>query len=180
MTNHYKNMSKLEDLTGRRFGRLVVLERGAKAGRVKWNCRCDCGARKDVAANHLKSAVITSCGCLSSEVTTERNITHGMCKTPEWFAYWAAKRRCSSTNEEKRHNYYDRGIQFKFESFEKFFEELGPKPEGMWLDRQDNNGNYEPGNVRWATPQIQRINQRPKHVWEAEKAEILKSRLTSY
>ena len=68
-------------------------------------------------------------------------------------SYSKAKQRCKINH----HGAY-LNIQFKFDSFEQFFKELGPRPEGMTLDRIDNKGHYEPGNVRWATQAEQNRN----------------------
>jgi hypothetical protein len=90
--------------------------------------------------------------------------THGCASgnrvTVELKAYYHAKERCTNPNLKNWEDYGGRGIEFKFSSFEQFFAELGMKPKGMTLDRKDNNGNYEPGNVRWATWEQQRENQR--------------------
>jgi len=153
-------MGDFQDLQGQKFGRLKVLSLLKSHGRTRWLCRCDCGVEKEIAANHLRTGHIKSCGCLNLETVIKRSTTHGMSRTPEWYAYWAAKRRCSPTNKEKRSNYYDRGIRFLFTSFEQFFEEVGFRPEGMSLDRIDNDGPYGPGNVRWATSEQQIRNQR--------------------
>lgn len=71
---------------------------------------------------------------------------------PEYAAYCAAKERCNNANHRDRKNYSERGVQFKFESYQQWLAELGPRPSSDHsVDRVDNDGNYEPGNVRWAT-----------------------------
>ena len=84
-----------------------------------------------------------------------------MSKTPEYVAYRDAIQRCRSPRRRDYARYGGRGIEFHFDSFEQFYAELGPRPAGMSLDRINNNGHYEPSNVRWATPSQQRANQRP-------------------
>lgn len=159
-------MGNFQDLSGHRRGRLVVVKQADKtpSGRVAWLCLCDCGTETTVASNHLNTGSIKSCGCLNTEKRIERNRKrddHGMRDTTEYLAYYAAKRRCSSTNAAKRADYFDRGIFFKFTSFRQFFEEVGLKPSPRHsLDRIDNDKSYEPGNVRWATPEEQIRNQR--------------------
>lgn len=76
----------------------------------------------------------------------------------EYGVFMTAKARCKGTQKEKRSRYRDRGIEFRFQSFAEFMEELGPRPDGMQLDRIDNDGHYEKGNVRWATLQEQANN----------------------
>jgi hypothetical protein len=94
---------------------------------------------------------------------------HGMAGTPEHYAYCAAKFRCTNPKSKGWPDYGGRGIKFLFTSFEQFLAALGPRPEGKLpngkalysLDRFPNNdGNYEPGNVRWATWSEQQSNQR--------------------
>jgi hypothetical protein len=82
-------------------------------------------------------------------------------------AFQGAHARCSNPKTSNWKHYGGRGIKFLFKSFDEFFAELGPRPKGLTLDRIDNNGNYEPGNVRWTTPKKQRANQR-EYVYTAE------------
>jgi hypothetical protein len=84
-----------------------------------------------------------------------------MNNTPEYEAYYSARNRCNSTNATKYLSYGGRGIKFKFVAFDEFFRAVGPRPSPQHsLDRIDNNGNYEVGNVRWSTYSTQRINSR--------------------
>lgn len=79
----------------------------------------------------------------------------------EYFAYRAARNRCTNPNNKAWHDYGGRGIEFRFTSFEEFYKHIGPKPEGLTLDRIRNEGHYEIGNVRWATWSEQNLNKRP-------------------
>jgi hypothetical protein len=94
------------------------------------------------------------------------NLQHGLARKSgvavEARAYYDAKKRCTNPKDNAWEDYGGRGIKFLFTSVAQFFAELGPRPEGMSLDRKDNDGNYEPGNVRWATRKEQSNNQRPK------------------
>lgn len=77
-------------------------------------------------------------------------------------SYREALKRCTNPKQKCWPDYGGRGIRFLFTSFEQFLAELGPRPAGTTLDRIDNDGNYQPGNVRWATPAQQRVNQRKR------------------
>lgn len=98
------------------------------------------------------------------KVEGQMRLTHGQAKIVDgkrlsktYAAYHNAKRRCADLSNK---NYGGRGIKFLFSSFEQFFAELGNKPKGMTLDRENNNGNYEPGNVRWVSYSTQLKNRR--------------------
>jgi hypothetical protein len=87
-------------------------------------------------------------------------VKHRKSHSPEHGAWRDAKRRCTNPKVKNWKHYGGRGIRFLFTSFEQFFAELGPRPAGTSLDRINNDGNYEPGNVRWATRLEQTQNRR--------------------
>ncbi len=137
-------------------------------------CECGCGQ-----ATKLAKITDRRCGQVKGQPVRfvnghnlrglpSPNIKHGMDGTPECTAYNHAKLRCTNPNAQAWENYGGRGIKFLFTSFEQFFAELGPRPEGMTLDRIENDGNYEPGNVRWATPSAQNANKRYRP-WSEER-----------
>jgi len=151
------------DLKDRRFGRLVVKKRiGSKRGYAVWSCECDCGGIAEVMSVNLIRGNSQSCGCLNRERSQQANTTHGMCEAPEYKAYQGAKHRCNNSNDSHWNDYGGRGIKFLFNSFEQFYAELGSRPSPEYsVDRYPNNdGNYEPGNVRWATAKEQILNRR--------------------
>jgi hypothetical protein len=165
------------NLAGQKFGRWKVIERAgaSKSGSPIWRWVCDCGTTGLVTSDSLRRNGTQSCGCLLREVMSARMKelhargafqTHGMTGCPEYYSYVGAKGRCTNPHSQAWPWYGGRGIEFRFESFEQFFAELGPRPAGMTLDRKDTNGHYEPGNVRWATRSEQTKNQRP---WSAER-----------
>ena len=150
-------MRKL-DLAGKKFGRLTLIEViGVNLSKQRiWKCRCDCGQEHSASQAHITKGKTTSCGCFRRERATR----HNSCRTPEWFAYQHAKARCKPTASKHEH-YFDRGILFKFSSFEEFFRDIGKRPSPKHsLDRRDNDKGYEIGNVRWATKSQQERNRR--------------------
>lgn len=161
MSGHFK------DIAGLRFGRLVAIARVFRSkGSTFWSCECDCGNPHIAAIAALMQGTIKSCGCLRDDVARAMMTTHGWWKkdgkkTPEAMAYYRAKGRCNNPKNDSYYNYGARGIKFLFTSFMQFLEELGPRPsEQHTLDRINNDGNYEPGNVRWATRLEQAHNTR--------------------
>lgn len=160
----------LIDRTGQRFDRLLVLKRASKVGegRPRWLCLCDCGTKKVILGDDFvrknRSHAIRSCGCHHRDW----NFKHGentRAKTSAEYYVWAGMiQRCTNPNYPKWAFWGGRGIHVcdRWKDFRNFIADMGRRPsKDMQLDRYpDNNGNYEPGNVRWATRSQQNKNRR--------------------
>lgn len=157
------------DLIGKTFGRLKVAARTQSDvhGKARWSCVCECGQSTITQSGQLTSGKTRSCGCLQREAaaaSTSARSTHRLTGTPEHIAWVNMRNRCTNKNHDAFKNYGGRGIAVcdRWQSFEAFLEDVGKRPSPSHsLDRYpDNDGNYEPGNVRWATVLEQRHNQR--------------------
>lgn len=138
------------DLTGHRYGRWSVLrkaEKKGKHGEIYWWCRCDCGTHREVVGSTMRDGRNTSCGCASRE----RSFKHGMERTPTYNTWAQMKSRCQNPKNRWFHRYGGRGIKVCdwWQDFANFYADMGEKPEGLTLDRMDNDRDYEPGNCRW-------------------------------
>jgi hypothetical protein len=174
----------IEMLIGKQFERLTVLSPTgvSESGQKLLNCLCVCGATKVVNRAALTSGNTRSCGCLKKELNRkrliQRNTTHGLTKSPEYRIWRAMKERCAAKSKDAK-NYFDRGIRFSLEwcgrgGFERFLEHVGKRPTPLLsIDRINNNGNYEPGNVRWATAKTQISNRRVKKIEQFSDEEFL-------
>ena len=144
-----------KNLTGRSFGRLTVLGYAGKAGQhSKWFCECACGKIATPFSNSLISGETQSCGCLRKErqaVARQKMRIFDKPYLKERDSYTRARERCTDPDHIAYHRYGGRGIEFRFTSFRQFLDHIGERPEGHTLDRKNNNGHYEVGNVRWAT-----------------------------
>lgn len=170
----------LLDLTGQVFGRLTVQSRADNAsdGKVRWICLCSCGGAKIVRATKLRAAETRSCGCIAKE--RPARLSHGHARNgarhPLYATWRGIKVRCTNPQAKDWPRYGGRGItmceRWGF-SFPDFLADVGPKPGPEHsIDRIDNDGNYEPGNVRWADPTVQATNKRSVHLTIAAAREI--------
>ena len=152
---------------GERYGRLVVIEEAPKRNKHRYVlCRCDCGTMVEVRLRNLRKKIdaTRSCGCARSV----GRLVHGMSKTRLYKVWVSMIGRCHNPANTAFHNYGGRGIAVCDEwreNFTAFYEHIGPPPgEGYTLDRIDNDGDYEPGNVRWATRKEQSMNKRCNNI----------------
>jgi hypothetical protein len=170
-TDQSTRKPKYKDRVGERFDRLCVVRYHGpdSVGDAVWWCRCDCGNELAVRVKSLKTANTRSCGCLRKEVTAARGTTHGRTrgrKQPAEYRAWShVIQRCTNPDNKDFKHYGGRGIQICDrwrKSFEAFLADMGERPSKYHtLDRFPNNdGNYEPGNCRWATQSEQMNNTR--------------------
>jgi hypothetical protein len=152
------------DMTGRRVGRLLVVELHSIDGeQARWSCLCDCGRATDVLGGNLRSGHTVSCGCFARARASIENRTHGMRGTPTYVSWLAMKARCLRPGDRSFAEYGGRGITVCDrwrDSFANFLADVGERPPGTSIDRIDNSRSYEPGNVKWSTAKEQANNRR--------------------
>ncbi|HCE08726.1 MAG TPA: hypothetical protein DEQ40_09035 [Oxalobacteraceae bacterium] len=157
------------DITGQQFGRLLAIHAVpvTPGESMKWHCTRTCGGSTVVRSKHLRNGMTASCGCLRRETTAAKNETHGLArKVPEYGVWCGMKSRCTATGRKDFSRYGGRGISVCArwrDSFPNFLADMGPRPSSKHsIEREDNDGDYEPGNCYWATPSQQAFNRRPK------------------
>lgn len=162
-TDYWRKPATKPIQPGDRFGRLVVTQKVVSPGVwSRWIVTCDCGTEKMVQSSHLFAGNSLSCGCLRDELSSKRNVKHGAVGTAEYSTWRSMKNRCGNSRSKDYPNYGGRGITVceRWSLFENFFADMGVKPEGGSIDRIEVNGNYEPGNCKWATQKEQTENRR--------------------
>lgn len=164
MTQYITLGKNTKDIVGQTFNRLTVL---GYVGSSKWECQCSCGMTTIVETGNLKSGHTKSCGCFVRDMLVERNTTHGMAHSPTYGTWLSMVHRCHHPNSLNYSYYGERGISVCDEwrnSPEAFHNYVTKLPdygkEGYTLDRINNDGNYEPDNVRWASQDTQVKNTR--------------------
>lgn len=162
-------LRRRNDLTGQRFGRLLVMGAGSrrtKSGGMYWICRCDCGVVKEVSAQALRLGSTVSCGCYNKEYL-ENNIKHGhnrkQCPKSGTYKSWDKMiQRCNNPNACEYKWYGGKGVSVceRWKDFTNFLSDMGERPNGKSIDRINVRGNYEPSNCRWASTKQQANNTR--------------------
>lgn len=164
-------MSALKDLTGQRFGRLVVLERAenSKRGNARWKCLCDCGNETIAWAESLICGNTKSCSCYKNEIAKKRRTVHGKSGCRLFGVWRGMKDRCLNPKHNRYYRYGGRGITIcdewlhDFQAFYNWamangYNENAPRGQ-CTIDRIDNDKGYSPDNCRWADAKTQRQNQ---------------------
>lgn len=163
------------DNIGKKIEHLTILREVAKRKGERYVlCLCDCGIEKEILWRNVRQNKVQSCGCIRASLHGYR--TSALPLIPETWVWYGMIHRCEDPNSVRFHRYGARGIKVCDRwrhSFENFYHDVGPRPGPEYsIDRIDNNGDYEPSNVRWATP-VEQGENRTDTIWITYKGETL-------
>ena len=161
-----KQGDRVKDIKGEKFFRLTAIDSFSKrnpSGRsqVFWNCICDCGEKVQVLGECLRRGTTKSCGCWKEEKEPTSK-THGMSQSDEYKIYRDIVRRCEDPRRKGYKHYGGVGIKCEWDSFEDFYEQMGPRPSPEHsVERKDAYGNYCKANCVWTNDNnLQAFNQK--------------------
>lgn len=167
----------MSNLVGKKFGRLKVIRKAVykKYGNFVWVCKCECGTITEKATCVLAQGRVLSCGCLQKENRIKHSNTIDGKASPLYTSWKNMRKRCLNEKDKAYHNYGGRGIRIhppwikSFETFRDYMLSLPDCPDNaevpgdrakLTIDRKNNDGNYEPGNMKWSTRKEQQVNRR--------------------
>lgn len=147
------------DITGQKFNKLTAIK---YLGNQNWLCKCDCGNDSITTAGRVKSGNTKSCGCVKRSVLGISTTKHGMAGTRTYRIWKSMRNRCNNPKTPRYKDYGGRGITIckRWNKFENFLADMGECPDGMSIDRVNNNKGYSPSNCKWSTTSEQASNTR--------------------
>lgn len=163
------------DISGRKFGKWIVIRRTDHKKVVRYICICECGTQREVLSASLRSGKSISCGCYQNEIR-EKHVNIRKVHKSTFNSWVGMRQRCKYKNHNEYHRYGGRGINYdpSWDDFEKFLSDMGAKPVGSSLDRIDNDKDYCKDNCKWSTREEQSSNtSRSIFVqWDGEKTTL--------